>query len=235
LTAPRRSDASWLRPSGTGHPAIIAHAAGNGIEAARNAIADGADCVEVDLWYRNSIFEARHERRAGPIPLLYERWYLRRAPATPFTLADLVQQLDGDAAIFLDFKTSQHRSVGEVAAILQEAPAGTRIAASSQWWGILRHLHDRLPEVPLLYSVDVLAKLDLFRSVARHDTRPAGVSCRESLLTPAIIGELQDRGLRVTAWTVDDLSRAEKLASWGVDAITTHRVREMRALFTGSP
>jgi glycerophosphoryl diester phosphodiesterase len=37
----------------------------------------------------------------------------------------------------------------------------------------------------------------------------------------------------VVAWTVDDADRAQEIASWGVDAITTHRPGEVRAHLAG--
>lgn len=222
---PPQPHAVWDCFGQRGYPALIAHAAGNDIADARAALADGADFVEVDIWFRNHDFEARHERRMGPVPLLFEKWYLRFAPASPFTLERLMEGLDGEGGIFLDFKTSQPEAAEQVARILQAVPVDVPVAASSQWWPGLRRLYDRRPGTTVFYSIDVQAKLDLFRSIVRRDPRPAGISCRESLLTPAIVREMHDRGLRVIAWTVDDLARAAELAEWGVDGITTHLVR----------
>ena len=51
-----------------------------------------ADFIEVDLWVHHGRFEARHERRfPASLPLLFEKWYLRTAPRTPFGLADLLE------------------------------------------------------------------------------------------------------------------------------------------------
>jgi glycerophosphoryl diester phosphodiesterase len=220
----------WKPFDDRGYPLVIAHAAGNGIASAQVALDAGADFVEVDIWFRNSSFEARHERRMGPIPLLFEKWYLSLAPATPFTLQRLVTGLDGRGGIFLDFKTSQKETADQVARVIEHLPEGAPIVASSQWWPALRHLHSRLPTIPLFYSIDVEPKLDLFRSIVRRDGRAAGISCRESLLTRDIIREMHERGLRVIAWTVDDLARSAQLASWGVDGITTHLVQETHEL-----
>ena len=41
-------------------------------------------------------------------------------------------------------------------------------------------------------------------------------------LTEDIVKQLHDFGLTVNCWTVDDKEAAEKLASWGVDYITTN-------------
>ncbi len=235
MATPRLAGDLWQSVDERGYPAIIGHASGNSVQGARDAVRDGADFVEVDVWFRKSEFEARHERRMGPIPLLFERWYLRFAPPSPFTLQSLLAEMRDDTGVLLDLKNSQHETAAGVAAILREAPGNVRVMASSQWWPGLRRLHDRAPGVELYYSIDVEAKLDLFRSIIRRDHRPSGVSCRESLLTPALIREMHDHSLRVIAWTVDDLSRAARLASWGVDGITTHLVQEMHALLVPHP
>lgn len=222
----------WSSLGERGYPAIVAHAAGNSLELVEDALTGKADFVEVDVWYRKRRFEARHERRLGIIPVLFEKWYLSFAPSLPFTLPALIDGLDGRGGILLDLKTSQREAADAIAEILEKTPGHTPISASSAWWPALRRLHDRLPEIPLFYSIDSRAQLDLFRSILRRDHRPAGISCRETLLTRRVICEMHERGLKVLAWTVDDLERAAELASWGVDGITTHMVTETHALLT---
>lgn len=219
---------SGLLAPGQRGPALIAHAAGNAREAALRAAAEDADYLEVDLWVHRGHFEARHERRTYGMPLLFEKWYLRFAPRKPFGLADLLRATTPDTAIFLDLKNGGRRAAALVRRALDAAPA-RRVVASSQLWPVLRHLHREVPEADLFYSIDVPARLDLFLAVAARDVRPRGVSCRHSLLDPDVIAALHARDLLVVAWTVDDLDRAAELAAWGVDGITTHRVRDVRA------
>jgi len=211
-------------------PALIAHGAGNTAALANNAIAEQADFLEVDLWLHRGRFEARHERAVYPLPLLFEKWYLRWAPRKPFGLTELLAEAAGRSRVFLDLKSGGEQSAMLVRRAIDNAsPGGLRVAASAQQWRILRAIHAVAPEVETFYSIDVQAKLDLFLSVSERDKQPRGVSCRHSLLTAPIVQRLHDRGLWVVAWTVDDLARAESLAAWGVDGITTHRIAEFRA------
>jgi len=234
VSAPSPAAATWRDFDERGFPAVIAHAAGNNAATVDLAVEGRADYVEVDVWFRRAGFEIRHERRLGRVPVLYEKWYLAKAPASPFTLLNLFEQLSGKAGVFLDLKSGRAAAAESVAALVAMSPGDNRIAASSQWWPILRHLHDIAPQIPLFYSIDCEAKLDLFRSVIRRDHRPAGVSCRATLLSEPIVEELKARGLRVVAWTVDDLSRAAELASWGVDGITTHLPGDVHTLLTAA-
>lgn len=212
-------------------PALIAHGGGNTARLARDAIEAGADFLEVDLWLRRGRFEARHERSVYGLPLLFEKWYLRWAPRKPFGLADLLETAAARARVFLDVKSGGEEAGRLIRRSIDEAGTdGLRIAASAQQWRILRAIHANAPEVETFYSIDVQAKLDLFLSVSERDKQPKGVSCRHSLLTAPVVQRLHDRGLWVVGWTVDDLERAETLAAWGVDGITTHKIAELGAL-----
>lgn len=224
-----------LIPGRTG-PAIIAHGGGNTVSTVHDYVADHADFLEVDLWLRGGYFEARHERRVRWLPVLFEKWYLRRAPRARYGLDELLNEtVDHGVGIFLDLKNGGEQAAMLLRRILarSERPP-RRVVASSQQWRTLRAIREILPEVDAFYSIDVRAKLDLFLSVTDRDARPAGVSCRHSLLSKAIIERLHQRGLLVVAWTVDDLERARELVAWGIDGLTTHKVREMHEEFVAS-
>ena len=217
---------------GRSAPFVIAHAGGNNPWRVKDAIEAGADLVEVDLWARRGAFEARHERRFGPLPLLFEKWYLRR-PDGPFQLAELLTATGDHARLFIDLKNAG----GEPVRLLKEALAAARPAvlpvASSQIWSLLRKLRTTLPQVPVFYSIDVRAQLDLFLRIMKHERPPDGVSCRHTLLDKATIQAMRERGITVVAWTVDDPERAVDLVEAGVQAITTHEIRAIRAALAG--
>ena len=214
--------------SGRTGPAIIGHGAGNTLALVSSATEAGADFLEVDLWLHKGRFEARHERAVYPIPLLFEKWYLRWAPRKPFGLAELLEAAAGRVRVFLDMKSGGEEAARLLRRSIDEAGVAPRIAASAQQWRFLRALRNIAPEVETFYSIDVQAKLDLFLSVFERDRQPKGVSCRHTLLTAEVVERLHDRGLWVVAWTVDEVERAQVLAAWGVDAVTTHRVAEIR-------
>lgn len=225
-----------LRAPG-GPPALIAHGGGNDPAGVRRALADGADFLEVDLWVRRGRFEARHERHLpGPLPVLYERWYLRPAPRPVYRLEELLLACHGRAGVFLDLKNAPGAAPELVRRALAE-PGGrdARVAASSTNWPLLRAVKAARPDLDLYYSVDTPAQFDLFRSVAERDPLPAGVSCRHSLLSERAIARFHEDGLAVVAWTVDGAERARALARWGVDAITTNRVAAMRDALAHPP
>ena len=209
-------------------PAIIAHGGGTTMDAVHDFLEHGADYLEVDLWVHDGRFEARHERRVRWLPFLIEKWYLRRIPSGNHGLQELLQETGGHGSgIFLDLKNGGATAASLVRRIVSATGFQGRVVASSQQWRTLRAIRDILPEVDAFYSIDVQAKLNLFLSVVDRDTRPRGVSCKHTLLNERVIRRLHDRGLLVVAWTVDDLDRARQLVAWGVDGLTTHKVKEM--------
>ena len=223
-------------PGTDSRPALIAHGGGNGAGLAREALATHPAFIEVDLWVRHGRLEARHERHLpGPLPILYELWYLAPAPRPPYELDDLLLACQGRTGVFLDLKNG----LGETPQLLRHAllsyGQGVNAVASSQNWPLLREVKVACPQLDLYYSIDTPDQFDLFRSVMLHDPLPAGVSCRHSLLDREIVAEFHDAGLAVVTWTVDDGDRARDLASWGVDAITTNRVEEIRAALAPAP
>ena len=224
--------ASTRRPllPGEDRPAIIAHGGGNTAALALCGREALADYLEVDVWVHNGRLEIRHERRFPfRIPFLYEAWYLRLARTGRHGLANLLAETSPGTGIFLDLKNGGEL-VGElVGEALEGIAPPAQLAASAQHWPILRGLAKVVPGVALYYSIDVQAQLDLALAVRDRDVAPSGVSCRHQLLTRATVREFHDRGMNVVAWTVDDPERAEDLAGWGVEGITTHRVAELRA------
>ncbi|MEX2081273.1 MAG: glycerophosphodiester phosphodiesterase [Dehalococcoidia bacterium] len=226
---------SRLLPSRTGQrPVLIAHTGGNSLAQAAAAIERGADLVEIDLFVRGSAFEARHARSLHPLPVWLEGCRPAIAPRGRYGLVELLAFARGKDEVLLDLKSGGPRAAHLVRAAMDEAGGGIEVAASSQVWSTLRALAALCPEVDLYYSIDVRPQLDLFLSVMERDNLPAGVSCRHTQLSPPLVRKLHDRDLLVVAWTVDDEKRAIELATWGVDGITTHRPRELRAaLFPG--
>ena len=143
-------------------------------------------------------------------------------------LAGLVAETAGSAAIFLDLKNGG-AAVGSLVADAVRANPAVRIAASAQRWSTLRSLDAATRGIGLYYSIDVRPQLNLFLSLIARDHRPRGVSCRHTLLTESMVHEMHGHQLEVIAWTVDEPERAEELASWGIDGITTNRVGDIVA------
>jgi glycerophosphoryl diester phosphodiesterase len=56
------------------------------------------------------------------------------------------------------------------------------------------------------------------------------VTWHQSILSPERVARLQERGLRVFAWTVDDPERLQQLLDWGVDGVISNNTKALQAL-----
>jgi len=57
-----------------------------------------------------------------------------------------------------------------------------------------------------------------------------GISVNQKLLTADSVKTLEDKGLKIDAWTVDDPERMNELVKYGVDAITTNNLAILQLL-----
>ena len=92
-------------------PFIVAHRAGNDLELLRRAEALRPRLIEADVHLYAGRLEARHLKTLGPLPLLWDRWYLA-SPRTPrLRLAALLEGASPETTLMLDLK-GLRRSVG---------------------------------------------------------------------------------------------------------------------------
>ena len=96
----------------------------------------------------------------------------------------------------------------------------------------LRLFAVRAPEVLRFASVGHGGQLAALRADPELVALIDGVTIRESLVDEETARWLREHGLRVLAWTVNDLDRANALVRLGVDAITTVNLA-LRALIGG--
>lgn len=69
------------------------------------------------------------------------------------------------------------------------------------------------------------------RSVLTGEPLPdQAVSIRQTLLSPGVVGALHERVPSVVAWTVNRAARARQLRAFGVDGITSDRVRAIHEI-----
>jgi len=189
-------------------------------------MAAGVDFVEVDLWLEGNRFVARHERRLGPFPFLYDKWYIKPSFGRPFTLADVAAEPVG---LFLDLRGDRDRLLEPLLAALEELKALGRTILTSQDWKLLDRAREREPRLRLAYSAGYERQVGPLRRRLQADP-PAMVSIRHVLLDATLIGDLKERGVMIIAWTVDDRRRARELLRWQVDGIVSNDLSLLRDL-----
>lgn len=190
----------------------VAHNSGASIEATLEAIIFGADAIEVDVVSVGNQLYAGH---SPPLPYIGDRFF-RGSPLERVWTASYRA-----STMKLDLKETSPEYVSLVADFLVSRPIDRDIIVASRSPSVLTALRELAPDTILLLSVPDEATLSELRTNVALIEVIDGVTARESVLTAEHALWLQDRGLGVYAWTVNDIERVNELVALGVDGITT--------------
>ncbi len=212
-------------------PLIIAHRAGNDLIKLRAALAAGVDYAEADIWFHRGRLEVRHDKTAGPLPVLWDRWSFRPGWPRRLLLPDLLAAV-GRGRLFLDLKGGAPGLADALAEAIGRAKAQDRTAASGGWHHLDR-LAGLLPRLPRFYTVGDEERLAALRPrLDRHEI--AAVSIDSRFLTEENVSELRQTGVAtIVAWAVATAAEARRLLAWGVDGITSANLALLTAIRDG--
>ncbi len=188
----------------------------------RRAETHRARLVEADVHLYAGRLEVRHLKTIGPLPVLWDRWYLAPRGTPRLELRDLLAAVGPGTELMLDLKGIDPRLPGRLAAEL----AGHRgpVTVCSRNWRFLRRL--RGPRI--VHSIGSRRQL---RALRRRfaGRRLEGVSIHRRLLDVATVADLRRRADMVLAWPVATAEEARRLAIWGVDGVITERFEALAA------
>lgn len=232
-------------------PVRIAHAYGNSRGLLRRALAADIDMIEADIWYRSRDIWVRHERRLAWLPLLIDRqmrghrllplsltlwrgYYLR--PEIPaLKLGDLLHTVAGKKRLLLDVK-GRYRPrqalafARTLAARITEHGAEAWTAICGQEYAVLDCLRRVAPHLEVRYSIERPDQWRVFKRLAERDSTVRAVCMHHRFLTAKRARLLEERGIDLYCWTVDDAAEARRLAQEGVDGIISNDLRLLAAL-----
>jgi glycerophosphoryl diester phosphodiesterase len=204
-----------------GFPFIVAHRAGNDLELLRRAEGVRPRLIEADVHLFRGRLEVRHLKTLGPLPILWDRWYLA-PPGTPrLELAELLACAGPETELMLDLKGRNPRLGHRIAAELERRPPAGRVSVCSRSWRLLEPFLGE-PDVRVVHSVGSRRQL---RALRRRfaGRRLAGISIHRRLLDPATVADLRARAELIVSWPVATAEEARRLGAWGVDGVITER------------
>lgn len=205
---------------------LVAHRAANAPDTLR-AAQGCADVVEADVHLFRGRLEVRHAKTLGPLPVLWERWYLLPCDTPRPLLGDLLAGAAPLASdLMLDLKGPDPRLPRAVGRELAAWTGERRLIVCSRIWRTVDRLRASA-DVRALHSVGSPREL---RSLVRRYGPGSleGVSVDHRLLSPAAVAALRERADLVWAWIVDDPARARLLSSWGVTGFISDAPRALR-------
>jgi glycerophosphoryl diester phosphodiesterase len=146
------------------------------------------------------------------------------------TLQALVEWAQGRCAIMADMKREGDEIEERVAKALAPLPDSEKVVSGSCRES-RTYFHQYDANFPLSFSLnryDVGAAEDFLKYDYLRDTQT--VTWEHPLLTEERVSRLHEIGVRVFAWTVDDVETMQRLISYGVDGIISNRAERFAQL-----
>lgn len=209
-------------------PKVIAHrgASGHAFEnspaAFRQAVAMGADGVELDVHATaDGALLVHHDPEVSGIGTIGELphaafadYRLPNGEPIP-TLAEALRLLEG-LEVWVEVKTLPEQFDDRLLAALDEGPMPRCYAVHGFDHRIVARLGERRPGLPrgLLLASYLLDPLPVLHG-AGADT----LWMETHLIDAALVSQLHDDALRIVAWTANDEREIRRLAELGVDGI----------------
>ena len=124
-----------------------------------------------------------------------------------------------DKQAILEFKSNfTQEEIARIIAIIQAENYIHKVTFISFGYDNLTYVRNILPAQSAMFLFSELSD-DITEKLIRDKI---DVAIYHKALTKKAVEEFHNAGLEVNCWTVDDKARAEKLAGWGVDYITTN-------------
>jgi glycerophosphoryl diester phosphodiesterase len=199
---------------------VVAHRAGNDLDALRRAEHVGADLVEADVRLFRGRPTVRHLKSIGPIPLYWDRWTL----ASPFSrylgVSELLGHAGDETRLMFDLKGPRLRLAELVRDELQPHLGRRELTICARSWKLL----DVFEGLPVRRVASVGSARQLRAFVERFRERGIdGVSVHERLLNERSVADIRRVTDLVLTWPVNAPDRARALLGIGVSGLISDR------------
>ena len=237
-------------------PLLIAHAYGNTRARLQTALAAPVDAIELDLSYRAGSLWVRHERRLDPLPVLVDkrmrghslpplslplskRLYVR-LDVNGLKLPEVLQKVSGSKSLLVDLKGSYHAQQNldfarTLVRAIRDHAAESWTTVCGQFWPVLEDVRKEAPDIDVRYSIEHVYQWEKFMRLVGEDERVRRVCIEHRFLNEKRVRFIEEHGVDIFCWTVDDLTEARRLAAAGADGIISNNLELLGALREQSP
>lgn len=199
----------------------VGHNAGSSLETTREAIANGADVIEIDVASMNNTLVSAHVSPPAVVGSI-----VFRGP----TLESVWRAAEGASVIQLDLKESTPAFRKRVVSFLARHAGEHTVMVATTDEVMLRLLEEQAPDVLRFLSVADGGRLWSLYNDADLVDLIDGVTIRYQLVSADSVSRLKDLDLIVLAWTVNDLTTVNGFVALGVDGISTNNLAIMDLL-----
>lgn len=206
-------------------PIIVAHRYGNSDARAQEAISAGADLLEADVWLHRGRLEARHAKTAGPLPIIWDRWWVNRRPLVPFVAETLLESLPGGTAVMFDLKGRNPRLPRALTTLIALHHGERPFLVCGQNWGMLERFRD-VPGIELVHSIGNQQQLDTaWKRLEAGGYDAISIHCE--LLDARTVARLKESVSAVITWPINTDDELQRVLDFGVDGFTTDSIELM--------
>lgn len=230
-------------------PTIIAHQgygrqhSENMLLALRTATAERVEMIEIDV----------HETRDGRFIVHHDDAIHRNSPEWRHLTYSEIERFNNHherapllseclktiGSTPVDIEIKSYVNVDHIARELRTSSLAPRSVISSGDCHLLRQLHTRGVKVPLVLILAISNRRSVRQNVMnvllclaphRMPQFLGGIAIYHYLACKRLIYNLQQKGISVFVWTVDEKKKMRKFIDWGVDGIITnypHRLYEL--------
>jgi glycerophosphoryl diester phosphodiesterase len=235
-------------PLVVGHRGASAYLPDNTMESFRQAIADGADMIELDVrktsdgelvlyhdWYLDSDFGVSKPAAVATFDELAAFCLTRGIRLT--TLDEVLAELAGIISLNIELKAGGYEQDVLDTLGRHKMPAGFVLSSFFPWVILkLKSLDNRVKTGWIVGQEQVLflnqfggPPVELLFGMMKAES----VHLHYKIITAGLVKHFHDRGNSVQAWTVDDLDITNRLIEYGIDAIITNKPGQLRAYLDG--
>lgn len=221
----------------------IAHGYGNRRDALAQALVADVDMIEVDIWYRGDNVWVRHERRLDPFPVLADHgmsghplppwsvslWkgYYACLDVNRLSLGEVLEATGDQKRLLLDtkgwYKDDRPRRFAEtLARTIREHGAEESVAVCGQFYPVLNAFRRAAPDVQVRYSIQNARQWRWFVDKAGRDEDVRSICIQHRLVDDEKARVVEEMGIDLYCWTVDDRAEAARLVSQGVDGVISN-------------
>lgn len=200
-------------------PIAIAHRFGNEVLHIADAAAAGAAFVECDVWCSRGQLEVRHAKTLGPVPLIWDKWFVRPRPPKALVLDEVLTALPAGMGIMIDLKGDNPALPRMLLDALHRHEGVHPLMVSARFWNHLPSLRAH-PELMLFHSVGTVAQLKRVRPLLDERENDA-ISIHYRLLDASVVRSLRGQVLTVATWPINDRERLAQVVDWGVGGVIT--------------
>jgi glycerophosphoryl diester phosphodiesterase len=198
----------------------------------------------------------RHEKRLDPLPLLVDkrmRGHSLPPLSLPFSkrlyvrldvnvlkLREVLQRVSGSKRLLVDLKGSYHAQQNlqfarTLVSAIREYDAEGWTTVCGQFWPVLDDVRKEAPDIDVRYSIEHVHQWERFMRLVREDERVRKVCIEHRFLNEERVRYIEEQGVDIFCWTVDDLTEARHLAAAGADGIISNDLELLAALRRGPP